>query len=49
MVTEPGGDLQKRADNGGIVSRDAKLILTWVLVNSIPNGYMNVVPLLYLV
>ena len=32
----------------GILSRDAKLILTWVLVNSIPIGYMNVVPLVYL-
>lgn len=49
MVTEPGGDLQKREDNGGIVSKDAKLILSWVLVNSIPIGYMNVVPLVYLV
>ncbi len=32
----------------GLLSRDAKLILTWVLVNSIPIGYMNVVPLVYL-
>ena len=31
-----------------LLSRDAKLILTWVLVNSIPIGYMNVVPLVYL-
>jgi len=34
---------------GGILSRDAKLILSWVLINSIPIGYMNVVPLVYLV
>ena len=32
----------------GLLSRDAKLILVWVLVNSIPIGYMNVVPLVYL-
>ncbi|MDA4130067.1 MAG: MFS transporter [Thaumarchaeota archaeon] len=31
-----------------LLSRDAKLILSWVLVNSIPIGYMNVVPLVYL-
>ena len=39
-ATEPGG---------GVLSRDAKLILSWVLVNSIPIGYMNVVPLVYLI
>ncbi|MFI5450500.1 MAG: MFS transporter [Candidatus Bathyarchaeia archaeon] len=31
-----------------LLSRDAKLILSWVLINSIPIGYMNVVPLVYL-
>jgi len=33
----------------GVFSRDAKLILSWILINSIPIGYMNVVPLVYLV
>ena len=39
------GNVQKES----LLSRDAKLLLTWVLVNSIPIGYMNVVPLVYLV
>ncbi len=50
MVTQSREDDnhdQKPAEDRGL-SRDAKLILTWVLVNSIPIGYMNVVPLVYL-
>ena len=32
-----------------MLTRDSKLILGWLLLNSIPFGYMNVVPLVYLV
>lgn len=32
-----------------MLTRDSKLILAWLLLNSIPFGYMNVVPLVYLV
>src|SRR5579872_163522 len=46
MVTKPSDNEQRQE---GIVSRDAKLILSWVLLNSIPIGFMNVVPLVYLV
>jgi MFS family permease len=50
MVAQSREDNQdQKPDDGRILSRDAKLILTWVLVNSIPVGYMNVVPLIYLV
>jgi MFS family permease len=51
MVTEPREDNgQKDPEEGKrILSRDAKLILSWVLLNSIPIGYMNVVPLVYLI
>jgi MFS family permease len=31
-----------------LISKDAWLILGWLLINSIPIGYMNVVPLVYL-
>jgi MFS family permease len=49
LVTESREDREKGAKGGGVVSRDARLILAWVLLNSIPIGYMNVVPLVYLV
>ncbi len=50
MVAQSRDDnQQQKPENGGILSRDAKLILSWVLINSIPIGYMNVVPLIYLV
>jgi len=48
MVTKPS-DPQQGQGKGEIVSKDAKLILSWVLLNSIPIGYMNVVPLVYLI
>ena len=41
--------LSKGESGGSVLSRDTKLILSWVLINSIPIGYMNVVPLVYLV
>jgi MFS family permease len=31
-----------------LLSRDGKLLLTWLLLNSIPIGFMDVVPLIYL-
>jgi len=31
-----------------LFTRNSKLLLSWVLINSIPIGYMNVVPLVYL-
>lgn len=46
---EEAEDRGQKPEDGRILSRDAKLILSWVLVNSIPIGYMNVVPLVYLV
>ena len=42
-------DHESKPEDQTILSKDAKLILSWVLVNSIPIGYMNVVPLIYLV
>jgi MFS family permease len=42
-------DHQSKPEDQRILSKDAKLIFSWVLVNSIPIGYMNVVPLIYLV
>jgi MFS family permease len=39
----------KEQSSNGTLSRDAKLILAWALINSIPIGYMNVVPLVYLI
>ena len=31
-----------------LLTRDGKLLLSSILLNSIPVGYMNVVPLVYL-
>jgi MFS family permease len=42
-------DHENKPADQRILSKDAKLIFSWVLVNSIPIGYMNVVPLIYLV
>ena len=38
----------KPSSGSSLLSRDAKLILAWLVLNSIPIGYMNVVPLVYL-
>jgi MFS family permease len=46
---EPEGGRGAGKSKESLLSRDAKLLITWVLVNSIPIGYMNVVPLVYLV
>src|SRR5271157_4365619 len=34
--------------HSALFTRNSKLLLAWVLFNSIPIGYMNVVPLVYL-
>ena len=43
---DPGESEERRKNS--LISRDAKLLFTWLFINSIPIGYMNVVPLVYL-
>lgn len=35
--------------NSSLLSRDVKLVLAYLFLNSVPIGYMNVVPLIYLI
>ena len=48
VIQSSEDDHEKKPEDKRILSKDAKLILSWVFINSIPIGYMNVVPLIYL-
>lgn len=49
MVEMPRGIVEPQGQQTSLLSRGGKLILTSVLINSVPFGYMNVVPLVYLI
>lgn len=48
MARDAGSTKSERTGWSSILTRDSKLILLSVLLNSIPIGYMNVIPAVYL-
>jgi MFS family permease len=48
-VASKGGNQVIAVQNNSVMSRNAWLVVSYLFLNSIPIGYMNVVPLIYLI